>query len=145
VPLAPRCIQCQDAVDRHGRTHAAKPFPQGGGRVEEGRWTGTYWQPVVSLPPKQSHQCWCSGGPAEGADRRVVYQDLSPMVPSVLGPYLKPLSRLSLPARNDDHVDAVQARGRRFCSTSEPDQCHHRRSRVIFHIGASIGPARCDV
>ena len=26
-------------------------------RVEEGRWTGTYWQPVVSLPRSSNRTC----------------------------------------------------------------------------------------
>ena len=32
-------------------------------RVEEGRWTGTYWQPVVSLPRSSNRTC---GFPASG-------------------------------------------------------------------------------
>src|ERR1700730_11465698 len=33
-------------------------------RVEEGRWTGTYWQPVVSLPRSSNRIC---GFPASGS------------------------------------------------------------------------------
>src|ERR1700680_1843261 len=40
---------------------------RGGGRVEEGRWTGTYWQPVVSLPRSSNRTCpfRASGSPTD--------------------------------------------------------------------------------
>src|ERR1700680_5241665 len=40
---------------------------RGGGRVEEGRWTGTYWQPMVSLPRSSNRTCpfRASGSPTD--------------------------------------------------------------------------------